>query len=214
MKSKYKIILVDDHRFFTETLRTWLEETQRIDVIAEFENGEQFLNMSNYHEADVVIIDITMPIMDGITATGLALEKNPELKIVALTTGNNEANYYKMIHAGAKGFLTKEAGREEVLNAIVTVANGGNYFSQDYLRAFPEYLKNESTKSNLLEFSKDEINILKCLAIGISESEMCEQLQIQPEYYQQLKTGLHSKIGYKNSVDLVMYAIKNKLVKF
>ena len=136
-----KIIIVDDvimTRFgFSEMLR----KIGGFEVIAEAENGKLFLELLQSHKPDVVLMDIKMPVMDGLEATKHAMNTNPNLKIIALTNDDTESTIDKMMLSGAKGFLLKSVTPVELKKAIDTVIKGGYYFSDELAASYK--LKNK-----------------------------------------------------------------------
>ena len=129
MQSKIKLIIVDDVQMTRFDLWLKFRKIENIEIIAEAENGQLFLDLLNIHKPDIVLMDIMMPVMDGLEATKKALSKNPFLKIIAFTTDNEESTLDKMILSGAKGFLLKSACIDELQKAIETVMNGSTYIS-------------------------------------------------------------------------------------
>ena len=127
---KLRIIIVDDHQLFRNGLKILLNAFPEFEVIAEASNGEEFLKILKNTEADVALMDINMPEMDGIEATRKGLKICPGIDIIALSMYGEEEYYNKMVDAGAKGFLLKDSDISEVKEAILTIRKGGNYFSQ------------------------------------------------------------------------------------
>jgi DNA-binding NarL/FixJ family response regulator len=215
---KINLIIVDDHKLFRNGLNALLKELPYIGDVAEASNGKEFLEYISNNQIDMALMDINMPVMNGIDATKAAMPKNPDLKIIALSMLNDEDYYFRMIDAGARGFILKDAGSEELTSAIETVMNGQNYFSQDLLRNIilslstnvkmdPEPLPEE------VKFTDREIEVLEQICKGLSNLEIAEALYISPRTVERHRSNLFEKTGSKNSVNLVMYAIKNNLVK-
>ncbi len=158
-QKKVKIIIVDDHDIFREGLKVILKTINFVEVVAEASDGKKFLKLLEKKECDFVLMDIQMPVMDGIDATKLAMEMYPNLKIVALSMYDQEKYLQSMPDAGAKGFLLKKIKRGELEYAISTVMEGSHYFSQELLSFFTnKYLgKGEMTllQNSLRENFKD-----------------------------------------------------------
>ena len=125
---KITITIVDDHALFRNGLKILLDTNPEFKVIGEAINGKEFLDNLDNNMPDIVLMDINMPVMDGIEATQLANEKYPDIKIVALSMFGEEEYYYKMINAGVKGFLLKNSEINEVIEAIKQVNIGNSYF--------------------------------------------------------------------------------------
>ena len=129
-----QIALVDDHTLFRNGLKMLLGNSPRYNVMIEASNGKDFVdNLTIGNAPDVVLMDINMPVMNGIEATKAAVEKVPGLKIIALSMFGEEDYYYEMINAGAKGFLLKNSDIKDVTEAIEQVAAGNNYFAPEVL---------------------------------------------------------------------------------
>ena len=134
MQAKIKLIIVDDVQMTRFDLWLKFRKIDNVEIIAEAENGQLFLDLLSSHKPDVVLMDIMMPVMDGLEATKRALAKNPFLKIIAFTTDDEESTLDKMILSGAKGFLLKSANVSEIQKAIETVMTGSTYISSGLVR--------------------------------------------------------------------------------
>ncbi len=213
--AKAKLFLVDDHLIFREGLRNLIEVEGIGDVVGESSNGKDFLNKIESLDVDLVLMDISMPVMNGIEATKLAIERDPELKIMALSMNGDEDYYYKMIEAGVKGFLLKDSGIKEIERAIYSVIDGDSYFSNELLRriisnlAKPADVKNEV--DSLLSTREKEVLVEICN--GLTNDEIAEKLFISAQTVKGHRSNLLSKTNCRNSASLVMYAIKNKIVE-
>jgi len=217
MKSKTKIIIVDDHLLFREGIKLLIETEGLGIVIAEADNGKIFIEMLKKHKPDLVLMDIEMPEMGGIEATIKAKEIYPDLKISALTMLNNKESYTEMIKAGAMGFVLKTSGKQILEKAIKTLIEGDSYFSNEQLRqailnSNEENQINEIAVFNNIEFTKKEIEILHYMCKGFSTEEIAKKLSRSVKTIESHRSNLLGKTNTKNAVNLVLFAIKNKLV--
>jgi DNA-binding NarL/FixJ family response regulator len=216
-QGKHKIILVDDHKMFRDGLKFVINQMDNMEVIAEASNGLQFLEILEKQKPDLVLMDISMPELDGIQATQQATAKYPDIKILVISMYGDEEYYYQMIQAGVMGFVLKESGKGELENAITAVLNGENYFSQKLLREIIVNI-NSPAKSKKLQNSADnsltkrELEILQCISEGLSNAQIAEKLFISIRTVEGHKSNLISKTGVKNTISLVMYALKHNLV--
>jgi len=217
VKNNYNILLVDDHKLFREGLRFVISQLDGYKVVGEASNGKEFLDMIDSLSVDIVLMDISMPGIDGIVATTKAMEKYPDLKIIALTMFCDEEYYYKMIQAGVSGYILKESGKEELATALKTVITGENYFSQKLLRSIILNLNSSKTvkisnTKNEIKLTPRETEILKLICQGLSNAEISEKISLSTRTVEGHKSNLISKTGVKNSVSLVMFALKNHLI--
>ncbi len=211
--NKIKIILVDDHALFRNGLRILLNTISKIDVIGESANGKQFLELLETEIPDIVLMDINMPIMDGIEATQLATDKYPDIKIIALSMFGEEDYYYKMINAGVKGFLLKNSEINEVVEAINQVMLGGSFFSQELLyNVIKNFNPHKEAEVELTNLSKREVQVLEEICKGLSNQEIADSLFISKRTVDKHRANLLSKTNSKNTANLIMFAIKNKLI--
>lgn len=217
MANKIRVLLVDDHDMFRDGVKLLLSSGSEAEVVAEARNGQEFLNIVGNVMPDVVLMDISMPVMDGIEASKIAHEKYPDLKILALTMFGDEKYYYQLIQYNIKGFILKSSGISELLNGIIHVANGANYFSNELLCKLLATLSNEkskvSEKINGDKLSKREIEILIEITTGLSNEKIAEKLHISITTVRSHRANLLLKTGSNNTASLVMYAIKNKLIE-
>ena len=186
------------------------------EVVGEASDGNALLDMLDSVDVDIVLMDIFMPGLDGIASTQMALQKKPDLKIIALTMFSDEEYYYKMIHAGVAGYILKESGKDELATALRTVVAGESYFSHKLLHNIILNMNsskpfNVATNRQEIKFTPRENEILKLLCQGLSNAEISDKLSLSLRTVEGHKSNLISKTGVKNSVSLVMFALKNHL---
>ncbi len=215
MNKKIKISIVDDHTLFREGLKLVLSQIEDFHIINDAESGTEFLKLLKTLKPDIVLMDISMPDMDGVQATEKALRLYPDIKILALSSYSDHVYYYKMIIAGVQGFVIKKSGKKELEKAIREVYRGGNHFPQDILRKLIFKIGTtgaNSAFSNQIELSKRETEVLKLICNGNTTAEIAEQLHISTKTVDNHRTNLLEKTSTKNSAHLVMFAIKNHLI--
>ena len=214
-QSKRKIIIVDDHTLFRNGLRILLNNMENYLVVAEAANGKQFLDLLEKEIPDLVLLDINMPVMDGIEAATIAHEKYPDLKIITLSMYGEEDYYYKMVNAGVKGFVLKNSDIKEVKNALDLVYEGGSYFSSELLQNLVNSLKSSAkAKEFHTELSERETEILILICQGLSNQEIGDKLFISKRTVDKHRANILEKSESKNTAQLVVYAIKNRLVEW
>jgi DNA-binding NarL/FixJ family response regulator len=211
---KRKIIIVDDHALFRNGLRILLNNMDDYQVIAEAANGKQFIELLEKEVPDLVLLDINMPVMDGIEAAAIAHGKYPELKIITLSMYGEEDYYYKMVNGGVKGFVLKNSDIKEVKAALDVVYEGGSFFSSELLQNLVNSLKSApKSKEFHPELSERELEILILICQGLSNQEIGDKLFISKRTVDKHRANILEKSESKNTAQLVLYAIKNKLVE-
>ena len=217
MDNLCKVVLVDDHNLFRDGLKYVLGHEENIQVIAEASDGIEFLDILKNNIPDIVLMDISMPRMNGIEATSKAILKYPDLKIIALSMFGEENYYFNMLQAGARGFILKDSGFEELLKAINKVLEGDNYFSNKILTSL---IKSQADVNKLkkngeteIKLSKREVEVLTLICEGYSNKEIAEKLSISQRTIEGNRSSLLIKTGSKDSVNLALYALKNKLLE-
>lgn len=213
-KNYRKIIIVDDHTLFRNGLKILLNNLKDYRVVGEASNGKEFLSLLETISPDLVLLDIEMPVMDGIDAAELAMKRFPGLKIITLSMYGEEDYYYKMVNAGVKGFVLKNSDIKEVKAALETVYDGGSYFSSELLENLVNNLKTiKKDKESHTDLSDRELEILVLICQGNSNQEIADHLFISKRTVDKHRANILEKSESKNTAQLVVYAIKNKLVE-
>ena len=214
MEEKLKIFIVDDHEFFRNGLKMVINRLKYAKVTGEATNGKEFLDLLKQNEPDIVLIDIQMPLMNGIEATRLALEDYPDLKVVALTMFDDEEYVQSMIDAGAKGFLLKNITKEVLDKALQAVQAGRNYYSPELWDFFTRKVVREPKQDEEeVQLTRREKEILQLICDGLSNKQIADRLFISERTVIGHKSNLLAKTNCKSSVGLLSYAIKHKLVE-
>lgn len=212
------LYIVDDHSLFREGMRFLLSQIKGITVTGEASNGKELLEkLSSENLPDLILMDINMPVMDGVEACRMANETFPDIKIVALSMNDEPEYYAKMIQAGAKGFVQKQANKDELKKAISEVMNGGNYFPEEMLRKviFKLGKTEEASNAKIHSYclSNRELEVLELTCQGFTNAEIAEKLFLSPKTIEGHRASLLAKTKTKNSAHLVMFSIKNGIIK-
>lgn len=210
---KIRIIIADDHQLFRNGLKILLDAFPEFEVVGEAANGAEFLNIIASANADIALMDINMPEMDGIEATRQGLKISPGINILALSMYGEEEYYYKMVDAGAKGFLLKDSDINEVKEAILTVNKGGSYFSQELLYYVIQKIKHRENETKSANLSKREKEILQKICEGLSNQEIADSLFISKRTVDKHRANLLGKTSSKNTASLILFALRNKLIE-
>jgi DNA-binding NarL/FixJ family response regulator len=206
------IIIADDHQIFRESLSELLTK-QGFKILGTAANGKQLLALLEKSIPDVVIMDISMPEMDGYEASQKAVQKYPDIKILTLSSFGDEKYYYQMVQAGVKGFVLKNAGINELRQAIIEIEGGGSWFSNELLQKVIGSLNKKSATENTLKLTDRELEVLDLICKGLTAEKIGEELNLSQETIRTHRASLLSKTNCHNAPALVMYAIKNKLIE-
>ncbi len=209
-REKIKIAIVDDHTLFRNGLRGLIDGVNNCQVVAEASDGAEFLESAEAMSADVVFMDIAMPTLSGDKATAMALERNPDLKIICLSMFGDEKYYSRMVEAGAKGFLLKDSSIDEVFAAVDAVMNNDEYICREVLTALSGAMRRNDEDDTL---SEREIDVLMGICRGLSTQEIADKLFLSKRTVDSHRANILEKTGSKNTASLVVYAIKNNLVE-
>ena len=202
------IIIVDDHKLFRTGLKYMLEESDQYQIIAEASNGAEFISLLDHYHPDLVILDIKMPVMNGIEAAKLAITRIPSISILILSMYGEPEYYSTLLDIGVRGFVLKDAENEEFFTAVQKVIRGGTYFSQELLLN----IINKDTPSRQIRLSRREKEVLELISQGHSSQEISGLLNISQRTVERHRTIMLEKTGVRNSISLIVFAVKNKLI--
>ena len=217
MHNKIKIILADDEILFRKGISFLLEREKNLEVIFEASNGDElisFLQLNNNHP-DIIMMDLKMPVINGVEATKIIRKEFPEIKIIALSSYDSKSFVANMIDVGAVSYVIKNATPQDLLTTINEVALKGFYYTDAVLKVIKEdVLTNKKVKSNFENnfLSKREIEVLKLICLQKSSVEIAEQLFISPRTVEGHRNSLLLKTGSRNIAGLVVYAIQNDII--
>ncbi len=206
-----RVVIVDDHRLFRQGLAVMLAAKEDIEVVAKFESAVELLKQLPGLEFEILLLDIDMPELDGITAAPKILEAKPDTKIAILSMHLSGMKIQEAVAAKVKGYLLKNASDTELIQAIRDINNGKDYFAkeaQDELIA--SYRKKEDP--TYVELTPRELDILKLVCEELNSQEIAEELCISVHTAETHRRNILSKAGCKNSIGLVKYAIENELI--
>lgn len=205
------MMIVEDHTIFREGLKKVLDEIGGIEVVGEAPNGRVFLEMLKTEIPDIVLMDVKMPEMDGVEATGQALQMYPDLKIIVLSMFGEEEYLYSMVMKGVQGYLLKTTSMNNLERAIGMVHAGQQYFSPELNGLLANRIRQYSSHE-FVNFTGKEDEVLRLICKGLSTEEMADQLNISKRTVEGYRAKLLQKTGLKSTINLVIYAIRNKLV--
>ncbi len=211
-------MITDDHQLFRQGLIAIMQGYDNIYLLGDAENGQDLLNQLETMDKkpDVILMDLNMPVLDGIETTKALKKKYPQIKVIVLTMEEDEKFIVHLIENGASGYLLKNTDPDEMLEAIHTVMEKGLYFNQHTSQALLSGLmSNKHTKVNLndkLGLTKRELEILDMICHEHTNAEISGKLFISVRTVEGHRSSLLSKTGTKNTAGLVAFALKNDLV--
>jgi DNA-binding NarL/FixJ family response regulator len=205
------ILIADDHQLLIDGIKAALAGLPDINVTAEAYNGYQVLEKLEAGLAvDIILMDINMPKLDGLSATKMVHKKFPGIKVIALSQYDEKRFVKQMVKNGAAGYLLKDSSREVLEKAIRTVQNGENYFCDRLsMRLISQELKMEDTKSLFPKLTEREVEILRLIGHELSSQEIADKLFISFHTVESHRANLMSKAGVKNTAGLIRWATEN-----
>jgi DNA-binding NarL/FixJ family response regulator len=206
------VYLVDDHRILRDGLRMLLELQGDIRVVGEAEDGRKALDGILEARPDVVLMDITMPELNGIDATQNIMLKLPQIKVIILSVHSDTEHIHRALQAGAKGYLLKEAAGAEVVKAVHTVYNGERFISRKISDTIPLNRAGQRQEQSPLELlTVREREVLQLTVEGATSATIAEKLELSPKTVDTYRSRLMDKLGIQNLPELVRFAIKHGL---
>lgn len=210
-----RLAIADDHKIFREGLKALLGDYPQVQVQVEAASGRHLLETLPQHPVDVVLMDINMPGIDGLQATRLVLAQHPATHVLALSMHDEDKYIVDMMKAGARGYLLKSAEPDEIIEAIGAVYRKGFYFNESLSATLVKQLLGQSPAplQHEAELNERETAVLRLLCQEFSNAEIADQLFLSVRTVEGYRTRLFEKIGARNIVGLVIYAVKKGVVQ-
>lgn len=210
-----RLVIADDHEIFRDGLKLMLSKQDEIVLVGEADNGKQLIELVKEHKPDVAMTDIKMPVMDGIEAAKWLSEHHPDTGIIGLSMFHEDNLIIDMLEAGARGYLIKNADKNEVLDAIKSVYQQENYYCKHTTGKLARMIANSKfnpyAKKPRLEFSDREREVVALICQEFTNKEIGEKLFLSPRTVEGYRVKIQEKMGVKNSVGIVVYAMKHGL---
>lgn len=205
-----RVLIADDHQLFIDGLKALLKHEDDIEVVCEALNGEEVIQLMENYTVDIAIIDIEMPLLNGIETTRYIKTHYPNTKVLILTMYNKKHFILNIMKVGAAGYILKNKSQETLIQAIQTVYRGGTYYGLDVMNK----ISNERLKEKeIIKLTKKEKEVLCLIAEGMTAKEISFKLSIATTTVDTHKKNLLTKIEVPNDKHLVRYAIKHGYVK-
>ncbi len=210
LSSVLRVLLVDDHTLVLDGLASRLELEENIEIIGTASNGLEALEKAAELNPDLVLMDVSMPVLNGLEATKRFKAEQPDIKILMLSMHNDKEYILSLIQSGANGYVLKDVSSEELVQAINTVHQGGTYFSSGASAALFSQSANAQSKEE--ELTKRETAVLIEVANGLSNKEIAQTLDISVRTVETHRQNIKNKLDIQSSAGLVKYAIEHKLI--
>ena len=208
---KHAVIVVDDHTLLSQAIAQMVNSFENFRVMATCKNGNdlvQKLSLEEVVKPEIILMDVNMPIMNGIVATEWLSKHQPEIKVLALSVENDDNSILRMIKAGAVGYLLKDSEKSVLEKALNETVSNGYYHTREVANLLVRSLTKEE---NSIELKEKEITFLKLACTELTYKEIADKMCLSPKTIDGYRDNLFSKLNVKNRVGLVIYAVKNKI---
>jgi two-component system, NarL family, nitrate/nitrite response regulator NarL len=212
-KQKIRVLIADDHPVVRKGLQSCLAKQERLKIVGEAADGDEALQKTRELEPDVVLMDISMPRMNGLAVTEVLRKEVPNVKVLILSVHNNQEYIFRIIQAGAHGYVSKEAPPADLLRAIESVFNGDPFFTEDIARAaLNQFITNGGKKEPFAQLTSREREVLVLIAEGQSNKEIANKLGIGVRTIETHRERIMRRLNIHSVAGLTRYAIAKGLV--
>ncbi len=212
--NKIKVAIVDDHHLVSRALENLIFAKDEFEVVLNCGDGQSFLDnlMNNKNLPDVVLMDVNMPIKNGIDTTKEITEKYPDIKVIALTMEDDEDIVIQMLKAGAKGYFLKDMAPEILFKAIDIVSKNGTFYTDIVTQTLLHVNEKEEKLKGIMSDVKDtELQFIKLACSELTYKEIADKMCLSPRTIDGYRDSVFSKLNVKSRVGIVLFAIKNKI---
>ena len=211
-----RILLADDHGIVRKGLRLFLEQNPGMEVVGEAADGREAVSLAEKLHPEIVIMDISMPTLNGVEATAQIVKNNPQVGVIILSMHSDEGYLVRTLTAGAKGYLLKDSAETDLIRAIQTVVKGRPFFSpviaQTLLEDFIRQVQQRGLQDSFDLLTDREKEILQLLAEGRSNKEVASLLNVSVYTVETHRTNLMQKLNLHNTAEIVLYAVRKKII--
>ena len=208
--NKLRIILAEDHETIRDGLKLLVNSRSDMEVVGEADNGRTALQLAEEFSPDVIVMDISMPELNGLQATKKLKDKSPQVKVLILTRHSEPGYLQELLQAGASGYVLKQSKSEELIRAILTVAAGQTYLDPAITEKVVTQLRESgqvTRKAPNANLTAREADVLRLIALGYVNKEVAARLNLSIKTVEAHKSNAMNKMGMKSRVDIVRYAI-------
>lgn len=209
MKRRIRLLVVDDHPVVRDGLKGMLASQQDLELVGDAGDGEEAIRLADELKPDVVLMDLRMPVMDGVTAIVRIRERWPEARVLVLTTYDADADIVRAVAAGATGYILKDAPRDEIFRAIRTTAQGKSYLSSAVAGRLMERVRSPSDEA----LSEREVEVLELVSKGASNKEIARQLRLSEATVKSHLLHIFAKLGVNDRTQAVTRALKRDIIR-
>ncbi|HYV93631.1 MAG TPA: response regulator transcription factor [Chitinophagales bacterium] len=203
-----KVLVVDDHKIINDGMRLLISSHEGFEVIGQCFNGKDAVDFIQDQQPDYIVMDVNMPVMDGMEATAAIKKLKPEIKIIVLSMVGDFATVSKMIESGADGYILKNTDSDEFFTAINTIEKGGMYLNPEINQVLLKGMKEQKD----IHLTKREKEILKLVVEGLSTKQIADKLFLGEETVKSHRKNLMAKLNQPNVASLVKFAIERNLI--
>ena len=216
LKNKIKVVIADDHQIFIEGIKALLKDEDKVAIVGEAADGEELLVLVENKEADVILMDINMPRLNGIETTKRLRQRFPKVKVLSLTMVEDAQRISEMMKAGAAGYLLKTSGKAELISAITNIKNGERYLSTEVSKKLIDSVLSEEQGQRIsnersAQITNREKGIIRLVIREMTNEEIARHLNNSPMTIITHRKNLLRKLGVKNTAGLVKYAMQHGL---
>jgi two-component system invasion response regulator UvrY len=208
------VLLTDDHELVRTGIRRLLEDSKQVSIIGEADCGEKSIQLAQQHQPDVILMDVNMPGIGGVEACRRILQRNPKQKIIVLTVHNEQIFPKRLLEIGARGYLTKECGVDEMIEAIKLVHAGNSYIATSIAQQLALSLLPGNDVNPIDKLSRREFQVMLMISQGLTNAEISDKLCFSPKPISTYRLRLLEKLDAHNEVDLIKIAVEQGMVEF
>ena len=208
------VLLTDDHELVRTGIRRLLEDSKQVSIIGEADCGEKSIQLAQQHQPDVILMDVNMPGIGGVEACRRILQRNPKQKIIVLTVHNEQTFPKRLLEIGARGYLTKECGVDEMIEAIRLVHAGNSYIATSLAQQLALSLLPGNDVNPIDKLSRREFQVMLMISQGLTNAKISDKLCLSPKTISTYRLRLLEKLDAHNEVDLIKIAVEQGMVEF
>ncbi len=216
MANKIKIIIAEDHALYRDGLRTMLNSHKDFEIIDEAVNGSELIKLFEFQKPDIVLMDINMPVLNGIEATKFITTHFNDTKVIAITMNDEKSSIMDMMDAGSNGYVLKSDDKDDIIKAINTVFNGDDYYSKNVENSIINLIHSKKSNENIkkkIYFNEKELQLINYLCDELNSEEISKKMFLSKKTIDGLRLKIKNDLGVKNSIGIIKYAIKEGFVK-